>query len=56
MGGCEYLPSIQQVGLKIALKHIHKHGTIEKVIDSLKANKSFKDRVPENYLEAVKRV
>lgn len=38
------------------MKHFDKHGTFEKVIEGLKNNKIFKDRVPENYLEAVNRV
>jgi len=56
MGGCEYLPSIQQVGLKVALRLFHKHKSVEEVVASLQKNKAFKERVPENYLEAVKRV
>lgn len=56
MGGCEYLPSIQQVGLKVAVRLFGKHKTIEEVIASLKSNKAFKDRVPEQYFEALKRV
>ena len=32
MGGCEYLPSIQQVGLKVALRLFAKHNTLENVI------------------------
>lgn len=56
MGGCEYLPSIQQVGLKVAIRLFAKHKTLEAVIASLKSNKAFKERVPELYLEAVQRV
>ena len=56
MGGCEYLPSIQQVGLKVAIRLFAKHKTLEAVITSLKSNKAFKDRVPDLYLEAVQRV
>ncbi len=56
MGGCEYLPSIQQVGLKVAIRLFGKHKTIEEVINSLKNNKAYKDRVPEKYLEALRRV
>ena len=53
MGGCEYINSIDRVGLKVMLKHLQKAKTCEKVIDDLKANKAFKDRVPENYYEQV---
>ena len=56
MGGCEYLPSIQQVGLKVALRLFSKHATADAVVESLMNNKIFKDRVPENYLDALKRV
>lgn len=57
MGGCEYLPSIQQVGLKVAVKMFIKNGgDVEKVIASLKSSKTFKERVPEDYLAALKKV
>jgi hypothetical protein len=44
------------VGLKVALRLFQKHKSIEEVILSLQKNKAFKDRVPDSYLEAVKRV
>lgn len=57
MGGCEYLPSIQQVGLKVALKHFMKNGgDVDKVLAAMKGNKTFKERVPEDYLDALKKV
>eukprot|EP00347_Sterkiella_histriomuscorum_P017650 403348528 len=57
MAGCEYLPSIQQVGLKVAIKLFMKNnGDVEQVLESLKTNKIFKDRVPEGYLSALKKV
>lgn len=56
MGGCDYLPSIQQVGLKVAIRLFGKHKDIDGVILHLQTNKSFKDRVPEKYLEALKKV
>ena len=57
MGGCEYLPSIQQVGLKVAVKQFMKHGgNIEKVLEIMKTNKTYKDRIPEDYLPALKKV
>ena len=40
----------------MALRLLSKHNTIEKVIESLETNKLYKDRVPENYLAALKRV
>lgn len=54
MGGCEYLPSIQGVGLKVALKAFEQHKTIEKVLEGMNAKK--KDKVPFNYLEALRKV
>lgn len=56
MGGCDYLPSIQQVGLKVAIRLFGKHKDIEGVINHLQTNKVYKDRVPEKYLDALKRV
>jgi hypothetical protein len=49
MGGCEYLDSIDRVGLKVVLRNLKKAGSCEKVIDSLRNNKAFKDKVPEDY-------
>lgn len=54
MGGCEYLPSIQGVGLKVALKAFDKDKTIEKVLEGMNAKK--KDKVPFNYLAALNKV
>lgn len=57
MAGCEYLPSIQQVGLKVAIKQFQKFpGGIDKVIEGMKSNTTFKERIPENYVEALKKV
>jgi hypothetical protein len=44
------------VGLKVAVRLLAKHKTMEGVMASLKANKAYKDRVPDQYLEALKRV
>lgn len=56
MGGCEYIQSIDRVGLKVVLKNHAKHGSCEKVVKDLKANKLFKDRVPDDYWEQVQKV
>ena len=56
MGGCEYLNSIDRVGLKVVLKNLEKAKTCEQVVKDLKASKSFKDRVPQGYLETMKKV
>ena len=51
MGGCDYSQSIERVGLKTVLKQYPKAGSCEKVIQDFLNNKSFKDKVPEGYLE-----
>eukprot|EP00347_Sterkiella_histriomuscorum_P019678 403340704 len=56
MGGCDYLPSIQKVGLKIAVKFFQKHETIEKVIEAMRANSTYTQNVPFNYVEALLKV
>ena len=56
MGGCEYLSSIDRVGLKVVLKNVEKSKTCEQVVKDLKASKAFKDRVPANYIETMKKV
>lgn len=57
MAGCEYLPSIQQVGLKVAIKQFMKYdANIDKVLENMKLNKTFKDRVPDDYLPALRKV
>ena len=49
MAGCEYLPNIERIGLKVALKHFDKYGSFEGVMKYLRANKATKDRIPEGY-------
>ena len=49
MAGCEYLPNIERVGLKVALKHFAKHGSFDAVMGFLRANKATKDKVPKDY-------
>ena len=56
LGGCEYIQSIDRVGLKTVLKLHQKAGSCEQVIRDLQKTKSFKDRVPENYIEKVNKV
>ena len=51
MAGCEYLPSIQGVGLKVTLKQFAKSKTVENVIEAIKAKKNFSGRVSETYLQ-----
>ena len=56
MAGCEYLPNIERIGLKVALKHFAKHKTFDAVMTFLRANKMTKDRVPECYEEKARQV
>jgi len=51
MAGCEYLPNIERVGLKMTLKHFEKHKSFAGVMKFLRENKATKDRVPEGYEE-----
>ena len=55
MAGCEYMESIQRVGLKVVCKLFKKTGSIEGVITDLQNNKIFKDRVPDGYLEQIEK-
>lgn len=32
LSGCDYIPSVQGIGLKSAIKYFYEHGVIEKVI------------------------
>ena len=55
MAGCEYLPNIERVGLKFTLKHFRNHKTFEKVIEALRENKKYTERVPADYEEKANR-
>lgn len=48
LSGCDYLASMDKMGLKTAYRLIRKHKTIEKVLRSLQFDGKFK--VPEGYL------
>lgn len=54
MGGCEYLPSIPSVGLKVALKAFEQFKTLDKVIENWRNKK--KDKVPDQYENALTQV
>ena len=56
MAGCEYLPNIERIGLKVALKHFTKQGNFEKVMKFLRLNKATKDKIPEGYEEKARQV
>jgi len=40
MAGCEYLPNIERVGLKVALKYFEKHKSFAEVMKFLRKNKT----------------
>lgn len=56
MGGCEYIQSIDRVGLKVVLKHLEKVKTVKKVIEELRKTKAFAAKVPANYEKEVEKI
>lgn len=56
MAGCEYIQSIDRVGLKVICKSFQKAKSCEQIVKDLIANKKFKDRVPDNYWQNVCKV
>ena len=53
MSGCDYIPSIDKMGLKTAHRLVRKYKTIEKILTMLAFDGKF--RVPPDYLENFKR-
>lgn len=53
LSGCDYLPSINKMGLKTAYRLVRKHKTIEKVLRMLQFDGQY--RVPTGYLEAFRK-
>ena len=49
MGGNEYGPKIERVGLKVAIKNFGLHKNFEGVLKALRESKTHKDRVPTDY-------
>jgi hypothetical protein len=49
MAGCEYLPNIERVGLKKAVKHFGTEENFEGVMSLLEKSKIHKDRIPADY-------
>lgn len=45
--GCDYLDPIKGIGPKTALKLVKEHGTLEKVIEHLKAEDKKSIKIPE---------
>ncbi|KAG9247464.1 hypothetical protein BJ878DRAFT_539249 [Calycina marina] len=50
LSGCDYLPSVKNMGLKTAYRLIRKHKTIEKVLRMLQFDGTH--RIPDGYLSA----
>lgn len=53
LSGCDYLPSIPNMGLKTAYRSIRKHKTIERVVKMVQFE--GKSKVPPEYMENFKR-
>lgn len=53
LSGCDYLPSINKMGLKTAYRLVRKHKTIEKVLRMLQFDGQY--HVPTGYLEAFRK-
>lgn len=53
MAGCEYIKSIDRVGLKVICKNFQKAKSCKRVVQDLLANPKFKDRVPAGYYDEV---
>ena len=56
MAGCDYLPSMERMGLKTGIKHFVKYKTFSNLLQFLRNHKKFKDRIPKNYSDAVNKV
>jgi len=53
LSGCDYLASINKMGLKTAYRLVRKHKTIERIISAVQFDGQF--RVPSGYLQAFRR-
>ena len=49
LSGCDYLPSIRGVGLKVAYGLFNKHGDICKVLSAMRADTKKKWQIPNDY-------
>lgn len=56
MGGCEYMQSIDRVGLKVVLKHLAKVKTCKKVVEELRSSKAMSSKVPANYEKDLEKI
>ncbi|KAI4147676.1 MAG: hypothetical protein LQ340_005440 [Diploschistes diacapsis] len=53
LSGCDYLPNINKMGLKTAYRLIRKHKTVEKILQMLSFDGTY--RIPPGYLENFRR-
>lgn len=55
MAGCDYLDNVRNIGLKKAIKLVGELGDVDKIVGRLQSEKSFKDKIPEDYALNLKR-
>lgn len=53
MAGCDYLPQIKGVGMKMAQKLISKNHTIKKALAELSSSKQIPEAYEENFMKAL---
>jgi len=53
MAGCDYLPSIKGMGLKLAIDYLDRFVEIKSVVNRVRVEKKFMWKVPEGYLDTV---
>lgn len=53
MSGCDYLPSIKGMGVKKCVDFMNKLNNSSNIINKLKINPLFKDKVPKDYDEII---
>lgn len=49
MSGCDYLPSIKGIGIRKAVEYMNQLSNVHNIIHKLKKNKSYSDKIPEDY-------
>ena len=56
MSGCDYLPSIERMGLKTSIKNFVKYKNFKSIMSNLSSHHTFKGKIPKNYVETVLKV
>lgn len=51
LAGSDYNPSIKGIGIKRAVKNLYRQGKMSNVINKLKQQKIYSDKVSENYID-----